>query len=160
MTNIWQEAFDSSDTGVFDPAKLDDEFIDKSSDAEEGSVSEDTVSLINLGKISHSFNLWGHTIVIRTLRINEELEIGQLVALYKDTEHEDRAYITATVAAAIESVDGDPLYMPLGPTSSLLRAKFDIVKENYYWPVVLEIFKEYGELIKRVAESLEEIKKN
>ena len=54
-----------------------------------------------------------HTFVVRTLTVNEKLEITLVTKDYQDTVGYGRAYRAAVVAAGLESVDGRELILSL-----------------------------------------------
>lgn len=151
MSSIWDEAFDKANEVLPEEIPII---------PQEESLSNNTLSLLFLGKLSKTIDIFGNNILIRTLKIGEELEVGTLVNKYKDTSEEDRAIITAMVAASLESINNNPIVVPLGPNQSdLLTRKFNWVNENLYWPVIKAIYEEYVELLKESDSSLEEIRK-
>jgi hypothetical protein len=123
-------------------------------------VSTDTVSLLNLGKLVARTEVHGHEVILRTLTIDEELEVGLLVHQYEGTDVWGRAVATANVAASIESIDGKPLIGSLGPGENGTLRKFDYIRKNMYWPVIKMIYEEaYIPLMERQIESLDEFRK-
>lgn len=146
--NLWEE-------------RLDDEpEVDEPFDEELNSLSEDAQGLLNLGYLTEEFSFAGNDIVLRTLYIGEELEVGLLTKQYKDSDVDSRAYTTALVAASLERVNGRPIVQRLGPSDKdYLQRKFEFVKTGYFWPVIREIF-EQGliPLFKRQAEAIDELR--
>ena len=123
-------------------------------------LSEDLISLLNLGDLKYEIEVRGHKIVLRTLRMSEELEIGLFIKPYIGTLDEGRAIATATVAASIESYDGKSLITAIGPYENVLRKKFDFIKDKMYWPVIQIIYEEgYIPLVKKQVETIEEFRK-
>lgn len=82
-------------------------------------------SLLTRGYFSSTVEVGTHQIVIRTLRIGEELEVAMVVDKYKETVEGSRALMAATIAAAIVSVDGYPLVRSLGPNEDTIEHKFN-----------------------------------
>ena len=122
--------------------------------------SNDIVSLLNLGELRYEIEIRGHKIILRTLRMSEELEIGLFIKPYLGTLDEGRAIATATVAASIESYDGNPIITAIGPDENLLRKRFDFVKDKMYWPVIQIIYEEgYIPLIEKQVKAIEEFRK-
>lgn len=122
-------------------------------------VQRDIVSLLRLGRIEDSFELYGHSFVIRTLNIEEEIAIDALLASKFSSTLNEKAMITATVAATLTLVDGEPLVrsLGLGETSELSRA-YDRVKK-WYRPVIEKLYEHYNVLSNRQSEALAELEK-
>jgi len=78
-------------------------------DAEE----EEVVDLIHAGRKEKQFELFGRTILLRTLTIEEELKVSEITKQYMGTDGYPRAYRTAVVAAAIRLIDGELLFNPV-----------------------------------------------
>jgi hypothetical protein len=127
---------------------------------DETPVSQEVVSLLNLGELTQEFDVRGHKIILRTLKVGEELEISTFIQPFIGTIDEGRALATASIAAAIVSYDGNPLVRAVGPEENLLRKKFDFVREHMYWPVIRMIYEEcYSKLLDRQVEALREFQK-
>lgn len=154
MTTVWDEAYDAAASEEPDVELLG---IDAAPD--EGLPSEALVALINLGELSTEVKLYGHMFRIRTLRIGEELEIGQLISRYSETPEEGRAYACAIVAASIVSVDGRALVLEaIGPHEQTLGRKFDYVRSNFFWPVIEALYEEVVKLRLEQQQALEELR--
>lgn len=137
-------------------------WLDEPEEAEvvELPVSQEIHSLLNLGELSREFEVRGHKIILRTLRVGEELEVSTFIQPFVGTIDEGRALATATIAAAIVSLDGEPLVRELGPQGNVLRKKFDFVRTKMYWPVIRLIYEEYYvELLKEQTAAIEEFQK-
>lgn len=123
-------------------------------------VPQDVVSLLNLGELTQEFDIRGHKIILRTLRVGEELEVSSFIQPFIGTIDEGRALATATIAAAISTLDGEPLVREMGPQDNLLRKKFDFVRNRMYWPVIKMIYEEaYVPLLERQVKAIEEFQK-
>lgn len=98
--------------------------------------------LLYLGRLQETFRLWGHTFVIRTLTTEELAEIGQIVKPHRGTHAENAVYQAALVAAAVVTVDGEPL--PTGITvdskDDLSAVKFPYVMRNWMPPVREKVY--------------------
>jgi hypothetical protein len=116
-------------------------------------VHEDVHGLLFLGALSTEVELWGHKVVLRTLKAGEELAVGQIVSEYNETPSQGKAFAIATVAASIETVDGRIISKPIGPSDSLasIRQKFEYIRENWHWPFIETIYFEYSQLVVRQA---------
>lgn len=116
-------------------------------------VADDVHGLLYLGALSTEIEMWGHKVVLRTLKAGEELAVGQIVAEYNDTPSQGKAFAIATVAAALETVDGKIIAKPIGPSDSLatIRQKFEYIRANWHWPFIEAVYFEYSQLIVRQA---------
>ena len=123
-------------------------------------IPQDIYSLLNLGELSQEFDVRGHKVVLRTLKVGEELEVSTFIQPFVGTIDEGRALATATVAASIVSLDGNPIVRELGPDENVLRKKFDFVRTKMYWPVIKLIYEEaYAPLVERQMEAISEFQK-
>lgn len=113
-------------------------------------ISEDVSGLLHLGYLTGSFEVLGHTFVLRTLTLAEELAVGQIVNDYAATVVQGQAFAAALVAASIVTVDGRELMSALGPSEErTIRERFEYVTKNWYWGTVEQAHQRYGELLKR-----------
>lgn len=121
-------------------------------------LSQEFTGLLTLGKLVKKIDLYGHTFIIRTLKVGEELEVGLIADKYRQTNEAGRAYATAVVAAALERVDGKPPVVPIGPSEdSILQEKYEFVRSRYYWPIVRKLYESYVDLVRQQEEALEEL---
>lgn len=98
--------------------------------------------LFYIGALRRTFTFAGHQITIRTLTSDELLEVGLCALRYEGTG--GRAFGTALAAAALESIDGQPLPIPIvAHTGTPVEHRFNWVKEKLYPPVVDAIYEEY-----------------
>lgn len=116
---------------------------------------QDFEGLLYLGALQDEFPWMGHTFSIRTLTVDETLEIGLLVKRYEGTIGENRAFLTATVAAALERVDGRAVHSPLGPQDSVLEDKFRYVRQGWYSWTIDRVYNQLMALEARVAQIVE-----
>jgi hypothetical protein len=131
-----------------DPPSLEEEFP--------GDAYQDVLGLMWLGHLERQFTYGGHHFVIRTLKLGEELAVSQVIDEWKDTLGLGKAGTAATVAAALERVDHQPLHERLNrDVTANIRDKFlAIINEDngWYWPMVEIVFNEYSSLQLRQAE--------
>lgn len=155
----WDRSFDEQEE--VGPNEWVDELVDEEQEPlSESPFGKDIISLLNLGELKARIDVRGHDVTLRTLRMDEELEIGLLVQPYQGTLEEGRALATAVVAASVESIDDMPLVAELGPGENLLRKKFDYVRTRMYWPVIKIIYEEgYIPLVERQVAAVEEFTK-
>jgi hypothetical protein len=120
-------------------------------------VREPFEGLLFLGALTKEFPLLGHTIKIRTLQIDETLEIGLLHREYVGTIADIRAYATMVVAACLVSVDGRPMPSPLGDDvgDTPLSNRYAYVRDHYYPVTVDRIYEEYLVLESEVGRVLD-----
>jgi hypothetical protein len=115
---------------------------------------EDFDGLMFLGALQHEFSCFGHQIGIRTLTVDELLKVGLMTKRYEGSLGSDRAYITCIVALCVETVDGRPLVVPIGPKAHLEEEKFKFVRENWYFWTTDLIYQEFRALELRVEKLL------
>lgn len=126
----------------------------------EDELADDESALLYNGYISGQVSLGNRTIRLRTLKIGEELEAALLASRWKDTADANRALVTAYVAASVTTIDGNPLVTILGPNENELEKKFQFVLDNWYWtPTISAVYAEYNNLLRRVNEASDAIKK-
>lgn len=120
-------------------------------------VRDDVEGLIWLGFLQDSFSFCGHDFVIRTLRGDEELLASLVTKEFVETLGQSRAWAWATIALAIESVDGDEAFCPpAGPNKKeFARARFQYVTSRWYWPIAEYIYRRYSDLLIRQAKAVE-----
>jgi hypothetical protein len=122
-------------SSYFDALPIDSEppvaLEDLPEEVEETPVTVEEETLLTRGYFSSTATLGTNKIVLRTLKIGEELEVAVVANKYKDTIEATRALITATVAASIVSVNERPLIVfQLGQADGTLEAKFLYVLNN------------------------------
>ena len=123
MPSAFDEAFDSAQ------ATLEREAVEEPIINEEPTLEEET--LLQRGYLSSTVTLGTNKVVIRTLKIGEELEVALIAQKYQDTIEATRALIAATIAAAIVSVNDRPLIpFALGAADAGIEAKFVYIGEN------------------------------
>lgn len=113
--------------------------------------------LLFLGRLQRTFHWMGHSFVIKTLNVDEILEVGLVHAKYVGTMGEVKAYQAAVVAASIVSVDGKPPPLPITNEASdtLLAARFEYVKGSWFPPTVDVCYEQYLFLEKQMFEVIE-----
>lgn len=119
--------------------------------------SKDFNELLQIGHITQKFEWSGHKFEIRTLTIEEELVVGQLIKEYKDSIAEEKAVAVALAAASLVSINDKP-FMPSYEKSAFIsvREKFNYIKNNWHWVVVENINTEYIQLLARLYQTLED----
>jgi len=105
-------------------------------------ASEEAINgLLWLGYLTDSFTLFGHQFTIKTLTRGDRLAVAQVTKEWEETLGMGDAYQTATVAASLAMVDGEPV-MSLGPSpvrATEIRKAFERV-QAWYEPVVEAVF--------------------
>lgn len=97
-----------------------------------------------------------HRFVVRTLTVNDKLEVSLATKDYQETLGYGRAYRAAVVAAGLESVDGRELIAAAKGTNTF-RQKFEYVVNGWYDGVVDILYREIDELEGRVLRVLQEL---
>lgn len=122
-------------------------------------VSDDVDGLLWLGYLEDTFDYCGHDFVIRTLKMDEQLLCSLVTKEYAGTLGEGRAWISAQVAMALVSVDGDENFCP--PAShdkrDYARARFQYVTSKWHEPTIARIYESYAGLLERQAAALREM---
>lgn len=118
---------------------------------------EDFDGLLYIGALTHSFRLYGHSFTIRTLTVDEILQVSLLVKQYEGSIGQNRAYLTGMAAACLELADSKPIYTPIGPNDDEVRGRFMYVKDHWYSWMVDGIYEQYLALEARVTEILSQM---
>lgn len=120
-------------------------------------VADDVQGLLHLGKLSKSFEVFGHRIVLKTLTMEEELAVGQIIDEYGGSFFQGKAATAAYVAAGLVTVDGEEVTRALqNDPVARVRAKFNYITR---WdPVVVDaIYAALQELFARKIKAYEEV---
>lgn len=98
-----------------------------------------------LGRLEDSFDVYGHWFTIRTLTIDEGLEVGLVIKPWEGTQASMRAYQAAMVSACTVEVDGRPISIPLTNevSDSALRNRFNYVRQHWFPPVLDVVYERY-----------------
>jgi len=97
-----------------------------------------------------------HKFVVKTLTVNEKIEVSLITKPYVDSVGFNRAWKSAVVAAGLVSVDGRPL-IPSNRNINSLKQKYDYVTQNWYDIVVELLYEEIQQLEDRVVTVLGEL---
>jgi hypothetical protein len=113
--------------------------------------------LAYLGKLTKTFHYLGHDFLIRTITVDEVLEVGLLAKPYVGSLAETKAYQAALVAACVVSVDGQEPPIPITTTASdtLLANRFRWVNRNWFPPVLDMVYSQYLLLEQTVGKVME-----
>ena len=116
------------------------------------------IQIVHIGHLNKVFDWNGQKFEVRTLKIDEELGIGQLVKEYNETITEEKAVAVAIAAASLVSVNGKPFMPGFDEESSLqnIRDRFNYIRKNWHWPVIEAINTEYLQLINEMYETIRE----
>lgn len=101
-------------------------------------------TLLTVGRRSKTITVMGHEVVIQNLNTDDDLRIGLFCKDFQGAPPADsRAYQVATCAAGIRSIDGLPLYQPLGENSDQEAFDQRLNRLRQYYPVVItQIYRE------------------
>lgn len=120
-------------------------------------------TLLTVGRRSRTISVMGHEVVIQNLNTDDDLRIGLFCKEFQGAPPADsRSYQLATCAAGIKTVDGIPLYQPLGAADDQEMFDQKISRLRQYYPVVItQIYREIlsldGEFIE-LAQKLGKLK--
>lgn len=159
--DLFSELFENPTSVVFEPLEMTEE--EKEEEIESNltpSVRRDIENLLASGSISKEIELAGHSFVLRTLTIGEELAVAEIAGEYDGNYAQTKAVATATVAAALESIDGRPVMQRLGPDrSNNIRQKFQHIRNKWYWIIISELYAQYSLLLDRQINAFGELQK-
>ena len=96
-------------------------------------------------RVRRTFVPWYHKFVVRTLTINEKLEVSLLAKPFIETIGYGRAYKASVVAAGLISVDGRDM-VPLSKGINVIRQKYEYIVNNWYDAVVDILYDEISAL--------------
>ena len=108
-------------------------------------------SLMTVGRRIKHIDVMGHTVVIESLRVSDDLRIGLYTKDFEQSRAGARSYQLAVCAAGIRTVDGVPLYQPIMETISddeIFDHKVQRLKD--YYPIVINQI--YNEIVNLDAE--------
>jgi len=160
QNDLFSEVFDGAVDKYFDPQSATEEEQDLQNEEDVNpSLRTDIENLLINGSISVEVQLAGHSFVLKTLTIGEELTIAEICKAYEGNFAQAKAIATATVAAAIESIDGRPLMHKLGPDElSTIRQKFQYIRSKWYWIIISELYEHYTLLLDRQINAFQELR--
>jgi hypothetical protein len=113
--------------------------------------------LLFLGKLETEVtSIPYHKFVVRTLTVNEKLEVSLLAKPFIETIGYGRAYRASVVAAGLVSVDGRDM-VPLSKGINVIRQKYEYIVNNWYDTVVDILYQEIDKLETKVILILQEL---
>lgn len=116
---------------------------------------DDFEGLLHLGELRHEFVWANHTFLIRTLKVDELLQVSLLTKDFAGSYGADRAYVTALVAAALIEVDGEQLYTPVGRGEDTVAKKYAYIKKNWYSQTIDAVYSKLQRLEARAQTLLD-----
>ena len=97
-----------------------------------------------------------HKFVVRTLTVNEKLEVSLLAKPFIETIGYGRAYKASVVAAGLVNVDGRDM-VPLSKGLNVIRQKYEYIVNNWYDTVIDILYEEIDKLENKVVFVLQEL---
>jgi hypothetical protein len=158
----------SEQYGTFDPSALPLPSGIPSADGTEKELptfdpkyQDDFNGLAYIGALSETFEWLGHKFCIRTLTTAEVLLVPLLTKRWDNTIGAQRAYFTAIVSLAVQTVDGVGLPVPIGEDGSDAWAhqRFQYVQHRWFDVTIDRVYSEFLALETRVREVVEEMEK-
>ena len=131
---------------------------DTSQDLLELNNSKEFNELVHVGHLVRAFDWYNHQFEIKTLKLEEELVVGQIIKEFKDTVAEEKAAAVAIAAACIVSINGK-LFMPQYEKTSYnyIKEKYNYIIKNLNWVVVEAVNGEYIQLLASMYDSIERV---
>jgi len=138
------------------PPPAEEEEVTELTDEERNTFKQ----LLTVGRRTKTFDLFGHTVTVQSLRVSDDLRIGMYCRDHAGSTMAFRATQLATCAAGLQAIDGAPLYQPLTATESedeIFNKKVEILKD--YYPVtiekiyraIIELDIEFGQLLEKLG---------
>ena len=111
--------------------------------------------------MSKTVDVFGHQVLIKTLTVDLELQVAQILRPWEGTVGFHKAYKTASVAASIYEIDGIPFYTPILPTdkTEIVANKFEKLKA-YYPAFVDGVYLRLTEMEQSMIEVLDKLGKS
>jgi len=160
QNDLFSEVFDGAIDQFIDPSEttLEEQELDNEEDVNP-SLRSDVDNLLSNGSISSEVSLAGHVFVIRTLTIGEELAVSLVCDDYKGNVSQPKAIASATVAAALESIDGRALMHRISPDPVVnIRHKFGYIRNKWYWSIIQELYQHYLLLVDRQIYAFQDLR--
>ena len=131
---------------------------DTSQDLLEINNSKEFNELVHVGHLVRTFDWYNHKFEIKTLKLEEELVVGQLIKEFKDTVAEEKAAAVAIAAACIVSINGK-LFMPQYEKTAYvsIKEKYNYIIKNWNWVIVEAINAEYIQLLASMYDAIERV---
>lgn len=114
--------------------------------------------LLYLGRITSNETVAGHEFEIKTLTTGEIMRVGELIKKYRGTVSENIAHKLYTVAAAVMTVDGQPITKDYKEDYDFIRENAEVVKK-WYPAVVNTLYNKYTDLETTAVEVTNALKK-
>lgn len=141
-------------------AELDPTFFDDIEDDDDFSTPEigiNVVGLLNVGHLSQEFTWHGHTFLMETPCLEEEITADQIASKYSGTLAQGKALYAAQVAACLRLVDGSPIYVALESNESpsiRIHKQFDFIVKKYKFAVVEVLYSFWKQLEAKQQDAL------
>lgn len=117
-------------------------------------------SLIQVGRLTQTLDVYGHEILISTLTVGEDIQVGLLLKPYIDTHSFQRAYRALIASAAVRTIDGEELISRLSSSDPSVTVAEKFQKIKLYFPIVIDkIYDGLTELENRVTPLLSRLGK-
>jgi hypothetical protein len=115
--------------------------------------------LTHIGHLTHTFQWANYEFTIKTLTIDEEVAIGQLIKHLDKNVIQEKALVVGIVAASLVSINGKYPFPETFVEDSVtkLRENYRYISENWHWPVVAKINEQYIILQEKMYKSLQEL---
>lgn len=118
------------------------------------------LSIASVGEVRRDFELMGHHFTMHALSERELIEVSSYSAAFSGTRAGNMAFRMYAVAAAIDLVDGKPLYQPLSPSEEDTLAKRGDEIGKWYPAVVDALYSEYVDITRESDSLIDKLKKS
>lgn len=115
------------------------------------------IGLLYVGQLSEEVTVYGHKFIIGTPSQSDRIQAGIIHKPYINTMSGELSWATVTVASYLKKIDGQDLPHSIGPVDTDLLDRFNWVKENINYPVIMQLFEKCLILDSKVDKALEEL---
>lgn len=149
--------------GADEPIRVGEELPEeKESEPETKFTDEERATfatLLTVGQRISTVSVFGHTVKIRSLTVDDDLRVGLSAKAYQESEGFVRAYQAGVVAAGILEIDGVPFRTSLIPETpeecfqkhlEKVRKMYPLVVSQLYGKI-LELDQEYAEMAQKLG---------
>jgi hypothetical protein len=115
--------------------------------------------LTHIGYLTHTFQWGKYEFTLRTLTIDEEIAVGQLIKHLNQTIGQEKALVAAVMAASLVSVNGKYPFPEVFVEDEIakLRENYYYISHNWRWPILSKLNEQYLIMQEKMYKSIAEI---